>query len=613
MKRKLRISILIALLALTFVASQALAAPSVRFTLNGGREAYKPGSVFMLYGRAEDSGLALPDADVLVKVDSGNSSVYRSQTRSDSNGYFRTNFNLPYNGLENNLRVTIDAPGSNIVKEYALGETEVGVDFYGLGFKEKINNRRVPKDIQEILLVFDKNVNYFCNNKADTDLQFLGKNEKNADCVRLYEKNTGKLVSTSVRLSNEAEGEQEITFYKLDGTQESERRVRMLPLFINESLNANTTYQVVINGEIAANNSSILGKDQVVEFTTESSSTGSPGGGSGGSKGGEAKTPLAEQLISPNGGKISEDGVTIAVPANAVTSDIKITVEKIIDSSTLIIDDNSKFVSDVVEIIKDKSEEFSRPVTIGLSFDKFKVDTAKYDLIICYLDEKENKWIPLDNITVDLTKGTVSGETKHFTKFAVIAAEKDAAPKPEDPGKAVSLADIKGHWAENVIEELVATYAIKGYPDGTFKPDKGISRAEFVTIVVKAFQLSEKNGKVFEDTANHWAQNSITTAAAHGIVSGYSDNAFGPDDLITREQMAVMIVKAAKLAETQKGKTFADGNKISAWARDAVATASANNIISGYPDNTFGPQNNATRAESATVIIKSLELASKKQ
>jgi hypothetical protein len=606
MARKFRISILTALLIVAFVATQVLAAPSIRFTLNGAKEAYNAGSVFMLYGRAEDSGLALPDADVLVKVDSGNSPVYWSQIRTDSNGYFKTDFNLPYSGVGSNLRVAVDAPGSNIVKQYALGQAQVGLEFKGIGFKEKINNQRVPVNTREIILVFGSNVNYFHNKSADSDLRFLGRNEKNADCARLYEKDTGKRISTSARLvSNDAEGDQQISFYKLDGTQVTEMRKRILPLSINETLSANTTYRVVISREMAANNSSILGADQVIEFTTEATSV---------SPKGEEKTPVVDQTISTSGGTVSEGGVTIVIPADAVSSDIKVIVEKVINTSALPIDNNSQFVSDVVEIIKDKSGNFSKPVTISLTFDKSKVDTTKYDLSICYLDEKENKWIPLDNVEVDLDTGIVSGEVLHFTKFAVIATEKAEAkkeePVPVGPGKVVNLSDIKGHWAEKTIAELVASGAIAGYPDGTFKPDNTISRAEFATILVKAFNLESRSGKVFNDTAGHWAQDTVSTAAAHGIVSGYSDTTFGPNDPITREQMAVMIVKAAKLAEAQEGKTFADGDKVSAWAKNAVATASEKNIISGYPDNTFRPQNNATRAEAATVIIKSLKPAS---
>lgn len=106
------------------------------------------------------------------------------------------------------------------------------------------------------------------------------------------------------------------------------------------------------------------------------------------------------------------------------------------------------------------------------------------------------------------------------------------------------FSDISGHWAEEYIRQLQLNKSASGYPDGTFQADNFISRAEFVTMLVKSLQLSPKTGKVFVDTANHWAQNYIATAEDHGIVSGYDTTSFGPDNPITREQMAVMIIKA---------------------------------------------------------------------
>ena len=126
-------------------------------------------------------------------------------------------------------------------------------------------------------------------------------------------------------------------------------------------------------------------------------------------------------------------------------------------------------------------------------------------------------------------------------------------------------------------------------------------------MVVKAFKIKPDSGKVFSDTSGHWARDGISAAAAHGIVSGYDETTFGPDDLITREQMAVMISKAAGLSGGE-GKTFADSAQIADWAIDAVAVTSSKNIITGYPDNTFKPSASATRAEAATVIVKALKL-----
>jgi hypothetical protein len=170
------------------------------------------------------------------------------------------------------------------------------------------------------------------------------------------------------------------------------------------------------------------------------------------------------------------------------------------------------------------------------------------------------------------------------------------------------ITDINGHWAQSQIEYLTAQNIIAGYPDGTFQPDKTITRAEFVKAIVMTFKLEIKEGKVFSDTSNHWAKDYIATANAFGIANGYSNDLFGPDNWISREQMAVMLVKAAELENIATGKVFFDDSKISAWAKNAVSIASGNNIIVGYPDNTFKPQGSATRAEAAIVLYRVINM-----
>jgi len=601
MLRKIQVSTLLAVLLVALLVTEVMAEPSIRFTLNGAAQRYNAGAVFMLYGRTEDSGLALPDADVLVKVQVGSNPIFLSQVRSDYNGYFRTNFNLPKNAT-GTMTVSVSALGQNENNDYQLGDRESGLFFETIGFDQKPVDKLVPVSTNTIMLVFDGNVNYFKNKVADNDIMYLGTNEKNADCARVYEKATGKLVNTSVALvSNDDEGLQPVSFYDLDGLDASEIRRRIIPLSLNESLKPDTTYRVVISSEMAGNSSATLEQEKVEEFTTQASPSSSGGG----------SQMVAEQKVTSTGETIRQNNITIVIPPNAVEGDIKITVDKITDTSGLTMDDRNKLVSDVFEIVKDKLGDFSKPVTLTLTFDKSLVDPEKYDIQICYLDEKENKWIPLDNITLDLAAATVSGDTTHFTKFAVLAVAKaQDEEKPPVPVEAVKLSDIQGHWAEKFITELVASGAVGGYPDGTFKPDQTISRAEFATMLVKAFQLPAKNGKVFDDTANHWGREFIATAAAHGIVSGYSGTAFGPDDSITREQMAVMIAKAANLqASSSQPMSFKDQEQISSWAAEAVSASVSKGIINGYPDNTFRPRGSATRAEAVTVIVQTKKLA----
>ncbi|MFZ5595521.1 MAG: S-layer homology domain-containing protein [Bacillota bacterium] len=226
-----------------------------------------------------------------------------------------------------------------------------------------------------------------------------------------------------------------------------------------------------------------------------------------------------------------------------------------------------------------------------------------------------------DGLKIDASSGIISGTPAKEGKYTISISVQDNSGQKINKDLILTITheentlppsmqifnDILGHWAENNIEKLVAMGDIKGYPGGTFQPDRPITRAEFTTVLVKAFNLEPRQGKVFNDTVKHWAKDTISTAAAYEIVKGYNKNTFGPDDLITREQMATMIVKAAKLSIISGQASFADSANISTWARDAVSTAVKNKIITGYPDNTFRPQNNATRAEAVTIIINAIK------
>jgi hypothetical protein len=179
-----------------------------------------------------------------------------------------------------------------------------------------------------------------------------------------------------------------------------------------------------------------------------------------------------------------------------------------------------------------------------------------------------------------------------------------------------SLKDISGHWAEKYIQELAALGIISGNSDGNYQPNTNINRAEFTTMLVKTLikkgQVTQQSGKTYSDTKAHWAKDYISTAVFYGIVSGYDDERFAPDDLINREQMALMLARAFKLDVTVAQPTnFADKNKIASWAKEAINTTVSKGIMKGYPDNLFKPQDKAIKAEAATVICNALHVTGK--
>lgn len=196
-------------------------------------------------------------------------------------------------------------------------------------------------------------------------------------------------------------------------------------------------------------------------------------------------------------------------------------------------------------------------------------------------------------------------DSRNRSKSKTLTLNVNPAPPVQPPE--VVLTDIAGHWAENNIKYIVAQGIVGGYPDNTFRPDQKITRAEFVTMLVKAFKLEQKSNPGFADISGHWAADDIKTAAFYGIVDGYDSGLFQPDDYITREQLAVMVVRVLKLIVIDEETTFADRGSISPWASSAVAAAVKHNLITGYPDNTFRPSGFTTRAEAATIIYNALQ------
>ncbi|MEF2245768.1 S-layer homology domain-containing protein [Paenibacillus sp. IITD108] len=121
-----------------------------------------------------------------------------------------------------------------------------------------------------------------------------------------------------------------------------------------------------------------------------------------------------------------------------------------------------------------------------------------------------------------------------------------------------------------------------------------------------------ENGATFNDIKNHWAESLIKRAAALNLINGFPDGTFRPNDDVTREQFTVMLMNALKSDSTKGGISFADHASISSWARESVEKAIHAGIISGYEDGTFRPAAYITRAQLAVMIARALDLPAKK-
>lgn len=163
--------------------------------------------------------------------------------------------------------------------------------------------------------------------------------------------------------------------------------------------------------------------------------------------------------------------------------------------------------------------------------------------------------------------------------------------------------DIAGHWAQDAIANLNELHLVEGYDTYRFWPDRPITRAEAVTLIVKAFGYVKQRDVAFPDVAaDYWAYGAIAQAIQAGIVEGYPDGRFQPDGPLSRVEMAVLFGKALGINGKLRGDTpFADiGDDY--WALPVLKQMSAEGWVTGYADRTFRPDVPTTRAEFAVLL-----------
>ena len=170
-------------------------------------------------------------------------------------------------------------------------------------------------------------------------------------------------------------------------------------------------------------------------------------------------------------------------------------------------------------------------------------------------------------------------------------------------------------WAKNSVDALYARRIIEGISQEHFAPGAAGSRAEFLKMAMEAFGLVEpgKAASFTDVRAGEWYSDSIASAQKLHIISGYEDGSFGPAQAVTREEMAVLVLRILKAAgvdlQLAKGGTdFQDGTEIAGYAADAVNSLNEAGLIQGQDGGRFAPKSPTTRAEAAVLITRILGL-----
>ncbi len=169
-----------------------------------------------------------------------------------------------------------------------------------------------------------------------------------------------------------------------------------------------------------------------------------------------------------------------------------------------------------------------------------------------------------------------------------------------------------GYWASCDINSLTANNIIAGYPDRTFKPNLPISRAEMATLAVKGLNLNDDvtcANNMFSDVSpNHWANKTIAKAVANGLMAGYPNNTFKPNQPISRAEAFSIMAKGINcpMDECKANEIishYCDGNTVPNWAKIPVAKVIETGAISEFPSpNEIAPNKDASRAEIASML-----------
>lgn len=165
-------------------------------------------------------------------------------------------------------------------------------------------------------------------------------------------------------------------------------------------------------------------------------------------------------------------------------------------------------------------------------------------------------------------------------------------------------------WYYDAVEFVSVNGLMNGISSTLFTPDANLTRAQLAQILYnKEGKPAVSGSSAFVDVdPDTWYSDAVTWAAANGIVGGYGDGRFGPNDNITREQLAVMLWRyAGSSAATDRELHFTDTDQASGYALEAIRWAAENGVLNGYGDGRLGPQGHATRAQVAQMLKNQLE------
>ncbi|MDG0814168.1 S-layer homology domain-containing protein [Cohnella rhizosphaerae] len=270
-------------------------------------------------------------------------------------------------------------------------------------------------------------------------------------------------------------------------------------------------------------------------------------------------------------------------------------------------DTHLRLLSDVYAWKLEAGSRLSAAVKLTIAYDAARLDGADPRKLGVYRQDAADKtrWTYVGGV-VDRAAGSVEADVSEPGAYAVLIAE-------------YKFGDLANHWSREDVEALASRGIVTGDPDGSFRPNGKITRAEFVKLLLPVFAnragANQGASGTFADVPQDaWYGEAVSIATTAAIVQG-AGGKFRPTDPVTREEMAVMLYRALGIVTDDLDpekllSVFNDGAKVSGWARMQVAYAVKAGLLKGSGGR-LNPGAAATRAEAATVLLRVLEAQGK--
>ncbi|MRN53455.1 glycosyl hydrolase 53 family protein [Paenibacillus monticola] len=242
--------------------------------------------------------------------------------------------------------------------------------------------------------------------------------------------------------------------------------------------------------------------------------------------------------------------------------------------------------------------QFNKPGAVVIAMNYSLKPGEKGHQIAVYSISADGKYEYVRDVQYDQAAEQIVFQPRHFSTYA--------AGYVIDQFTDLNTAG----WASQAIETLTARGVVQGTGNGQFVPQGNVTRAEYVSMLLSALQLTTEQGSAsFPDVhPESWYYPAVITAGKLGIVQGLAGGDFGPSDFLTREEMAVISCRALKLINEIKADgngspvPFKDKNSISPYASEAVTFLEQAGFIKGFGDGSFKPQAHTSRAEAASIV-----------